>query len=78
MYYSNLPACIYIDGKWIALNIRSKMIHKPPTNKISVLGGLCRREMRQNKKKEFSVNPAKIDEKPVHIYEEKKIKIRYL
>lgn len=48
------------------------MIHKPPTNKISVLGGLCRREMRQNKKKEFSENPAKIDEKPVHIYEEKK------
>lgn len=27
------------------------MIHKPPSNKISVLGGLCRREMRQNKKK---------------------------
>lgn len=49
------------------------MIHKPPSNKISVLGGLCRREMRQNKKKkEFSVNPAKIDEKPVHIYEKKK------
>lgn len=49
------------------------MIHKPPSNKISVLGGLCRREMRQNKKKEeFSVNPAKIDENTVHIYEEKK------
>lgn len=55
------------------------MIYKPPTNKISVLGGLCRREMRQNlKKKELSVNPAKIDENTVHIYEEKKIKIRYL
>lgn len=54
------------------------MICKSPTNKMSVLGGLCRREMRQNKKKEFSVNPAKIDENPVHIYEEKKIKIRYL
>lgn len=30
------------------------------------------------KKKELSVNPAKIDENTVHIYEEKKIKIRYL
>lgn len=49
------------------------MICKSPTNKISVLGGLCRREMRQNlKKKELSVNPAKIDENTVHIYEEKK------
>lgn len=54
------------------------MIHKLPTNKRSVLGWLCRREMRQKKKKEFSINPAKIDENPVHIYEEKKIKIRYL
>lgn len=55
------------------------MIHKLPTNKRSVLGWLCHREMRQNlKKKELSVNPAKIDENPVHIYEEKKIKIRYL
>lgn len=51
------------------------MIHKLPTNKRSVLGWLCRREMRQNlkKKKELSVNPAKIDE----IWK-KKIKIRYL
>lgn len=50
------------------------MIHKLPTNKRSVLGWLCRREMRQNlkKKKELSVNPAKIDENTVHIYEEKK------
>lgn len=72
MYYSNLPACIYIDGKWIALNIRSKMIHKPPTNKISVLWGLCRREMRQNKKKKSSAKIRQRSTKNPFIFMKKK------
>lgn len=55
------------------------MIYKPPTNKMSVLGGLCRREMRQNlKKKRVKRKSGKDRRKHRSYLWRKKIKIRYL